>query len=373
MLADMGAEVIRVERPGGEEDRRIGLTASNGENFVYLGLARNKKAVTLDVRTEEGSKILHDLVRRADVFLHNFSFAAAKTMKLAYNDIRLIKPDIIYTGISCYGSSGPYADRIGFDPIAQVSSGAAALTGFERDVPLRCGVPWVDYSTGLCAALGTVLALRHRDASGEGQAVDCSLLQTAISFTTPMIAEAVIAGKERPRLGNRGVYVGPADLYRCRDGFVYAATITESMWRSLRGLVPELQHVPLSESCSGEERFENNIMIDPIITRWMAARTVNEVIVAFGKAHIPCGAYLTTVQVPDDPQVRACNMIEYLDLDIATLNSVPVSGLPIRLSRTPGAVTFRPPRVGEHNRDIYADVLGYTEQRIAMLIQKGVV
>lgn len=309
MLADLGAEVIRVERPGGEEDRSIGLQASNGQNFTFLSLARNKRAITLRVESPEGRAVLQDLVRRSDVFLHNFTPSTAEHRKLAYEDIRSIRHDIIYAAISCYGSAGPLRARGGFDPIAQVCSGAASLTGSERDPPLRSGVPWVDYSTGLCAAFGILAALRHRDATGEGQAVDCALLQTAVSFTAPMIAEAVIAQRERPRLGNRGPYLGPTDLYRCRGGYVYVATVTESMWRSLLRLIghPELADLP--DLRTDLQRFENRELIDPLVQQWMERLTVAEAVSALETAHLPCGIYRTTAEVPDDPQVRACGML----------------------------------------------------------------
>lgn len=373
ILADMGAEVIRVERPGGEEDRHIGLKAANGENYIYPGLARNKKGITLNVMSDAGRGVLYDLVARCDVFLQNFSPGATQAMKLTYEDIRAIKSDIIYTGISCYGADGPYAHRSGFDPIAQVSSGAAALTGFDHEVPLRSGVPWVDYSTGLCAALGTVLALRHRDAVGEGQAVDCALLQTAVSYTAPMIAEAIVGGKERPRLGNRAAYIGPSDLYKCRDGYVYVTTATRGMWQSLMNTIghPDLAEAP--DLRTDEQRFEYRAQVDPLVERWMQQHTIKEAVAILDDARIPCGVYHTTAQVPDNPQVRARRMIEYLDLESPGLERVPVSGHPIRLSKSPVTEFSRPPRIGEHNREIYGGLLDYSDDRIADLQANGVI
>src|SRR5918999_6058416 len=170
---------------------------------MFVSFARGKKGITLDVRGGHAARgVLRDLVARCDVFVHNFAPAAARVFVLAYEDIRAIRPDVVYAAISCYGAAGPYASRVGFDPMAQMASGAAALTGEEGEPPLRAGVPWVDYSTGLAAALGIVASLRHRDATGEGQAVDCALLRTAVSYTAPMIAEAALAGQERPRPGH---------------------------------------------------------------------------------------------------------------------------------------------------------------------------
>jgi crotonobetainyl-CoA:carnitine CoA-transferase CaiB-like acyl-CoA transferase len=373
MLADMGAEVIRVDRPGGEEDRRLGLRSHNGENFTYPSLARNKKAITLDLLRPRGLEVLRDLVAQTDVLLHNFSVQATKAMHITYEEVRSLKPNIIYTGISCYGTDGPYACRIGFDPIAQVVSGAAALTGFEGDVPLRSGVPWVDYSTGLCAALGTVLALRHRDRTGEGQEVDCSLLQTAVSYTAPMVAEALVAGTERPRLGNRAAYLGPSDLYKCLDGYVYLAAVTDAMWCSLMTLLGCVELIDDLGLQTNEQRFQQRERIDPLVRRWAARQTVEQVTAALEKAHIACGAYHSTAEVSQDRQVQARRMLEYSDLGAAGLERVPISGLPIRLSRSPAKISSRAPRVGEHNHEIYMKLLGYRNEKVALLSAEAVI
>lgn len=367
ILAAMGAEVIRVERPGGEEDRRIGLTGPGGENLTYPNMSRGKKGITLDLMHVEGRRILGELVTQCDVLCHNFSPGAARAMGLGYDDLRVWRPDLIHAAISCYGPDGPQADRTGFDPIAQTSSGAASVTGMEGDDPLRCGVPWVDYSTGLSAALGIVLALRHRDATGEGQAVDCALLQTAVSYMAPVIAEAVVLGRDRPRLGNRVPYVGPSDLYRCCDGFVFVACATEASWRSLMRLIGRPELIEHPDLRSQESRFEHRARIDPAVAVWIGERTVAEVLGAMEAARIPCGVHHSPGEVPDDPQVAACEMLLPLDLDVPGLERVPHGALPLRLSRTPAVPATRGPRIGEHNHDVYRRLLGYSDARIAEL------
>jgi crotonobetainyl-CoA:carnitine CoA-transferase CaiB-like acyl-CoA transferase len=373
LLADLGAEVIRVERPGGDEDRRLGLTGAHGENFVYSNLARNKLGITLDVRQPAGRALLFELLARADVFLHNFSPGAATSLGLGYDDVRAARADIIYTGISCYGTEGPHAERPGFDPMAQMASGAGAVSGHEGDAPLRAGVPWVDYATGLSAALGTVLALRQRDATGAGQRVDCALLQTAVSFMAPMIAEAVTAGRERPRLGNRAAYIGPSDLYRCRDGFVYVACATESAWRALMRLIGQAELLAAPDLDSHWARFEQRARVDPLVAAWLATRTVAEALAALDAAHVPCGPYRSTREVPDDAQVRAGGMLLEVDLGLPGLEAVPMGASPFRLSSAPARAATRAPRVGEHNRAVYEGLLGYTPERLARLQSDGIV
>lgn len=372
ILADMGAEVIRIDRPGGEEDRTVGLKASHGENLSYASYARNKKCISLNVLTKNARRdVLEDLVGISDVFLHNFSPGAIKAFSLTYDDIKAIKPDIIYAGISCYGSTGPYSDRVGFDQIAQTFSGAAALNGFEGDTPLRACLPWVDYSTGLCATIGTLLALRHRDATGEGQMVDCALLQTAMSFIAPMVAEAEVLGKERPRLGNRAAYMGPTDLYKCQDGYVYIATTMEGMWRRLAKIIGREDMIGHPDFDTDLKRFDQKGYIDPLVVEWMAGHTVEEVVATMDENRIPCGVYHSTAEVASDPHVQARKMLEYMDLGVPGLENVPVCGIPIRLSETPGEVREVAPEVGAHNDHYYRDTLGYDDEKIESLRECG--
>ncbi len=374
ILADMGAEVIRIDRPGGEEDRRHGLKASNGGNLSFPSYARNKKCISLNVLSKDAPRdVLEDLVRKSDVFLHNFSPGAIKAFNLTYDDIRAIKSDIIYTGVSCYGATGPYAERVGFDQIAQIFSGAAALNGYEGEPPLRASLPWVDYSTALCATIGTLLALRHRDATGEGQMVDCALLQTAMSFMAPMIAEAEVLGMERPRLGNRSPYVSPTDLYKCSDGYVYIATLMEGMCRKMMKIVGHEEILENPEYDTDIKRFEHRDFIDPLVAGWMEKHSVEEVVATMDENRIPCGVYHSSANVASDPHVQARKMLEYSDLGVPGLENVPICGIPIRLSATPGDVHSAAPKVGEHNDEYYRDLLGYSEEKLAALKDSGFV
>jgi crotonobetainyl-CoA:carnitine CoA-transferase CaiB-like acyl-CoA transferase len=370
VLADLGAEVVRVERPGGEEDRRLGLEAPHGETFMFMALARGKLGVTLDLRRGEPAReVLRDLVRWADVLVHNFGPDAAAALGIAYDDVRAVRPDIVYAAVSCFGPGG----RTGFDQMAQMASGAGMLSGFEGQPPLRAGVPWVDYSTGLSAAIGVLAALRHRDATGEGQSVDCALLQTAVSFTAPAIAEAVVAGRPRPRLGNQAAYLAPSNLYPCRDGHVYAVAVTPGTWRALAEAIghPELGTDP--DLRTAMRRWERRDELDGLIAAWTCQRTVAEALAALEAARVPCGVQLRPDQVPEDEHVRAWDMLRYVDVEEPGLERVPVSATPVRLSLAGPATPGRPPRAGEHNASFYRERLGYSEARCEELRAAGVI
>jgi crotonobetainyl-CoA:carnitine CoA-transferase CaiB-like acyl-CoA transferase len=369
VLADMGADVIRVERPGGEDDRRLGLEAAHGETFTFVSLARGKRSVTLDLRQADAARdVVRDLVACADVLLHNFGPAAAGMLGLAYRDVRPANPALVYAAISFSGS-----DRIGFDMMAQMGSGAAALTGSAGEPPLRAGVPWVDYSTGLSAVIGILLALRQRDRTGEGQEVDCALLRTAVSFTAPAIAEALVMGRERPRLGNQTAYAAPSNLYRCQDGHVYAAAVTSAAWRALARLIgrPELGTDPALRT--PEQRFAQRERLDALVERWTAVRTVAQVLDGLERAHVPGGPALTTAQVPADADVGAAGLLGSVDLGEPGYERVPVSATPVHLSGVTPRPPSAPPRPGQHNDEVYGGLLGYGAERLAALRATGVI
>ena len=240
-------------------------------------------------------------------------------------------------------------------------SGAMKLGGFPDKPPQRAYMLPMDYGTGLAAAFGTMIALRHRDQTGEGQMVDLSLLQTALAFVTPQIAEAEVLGKLRPMIENRAAYVGPTDLYRCKDGYVFIATIMNSLWRRLARIIGHEELIDDPELQTDFQRYEHRHRIDPLVETWAAGHTISEVMGKLEKARIPCGPVRNLNEVADDPHVRSENMIEYVDMEEPGLDRLPVSGIQAKLSKTPGRVVTRAPKVGEHNHEVYHDLLGYSD------------
>ena len=373
ILADMGAEVIRVDRPGGEEDRTHSLIGPDGNNLQYPSYARNKKGITLNLskKNPKGQEILEALVKKCDVVIHNFTPAAAETMGLTYDRLNAIKPDIILTAISCFGSDGPYRNRPGFDFIAQAMSGAMACGGFPDKPPIRAFINPMDYGTALSAAIGTLLALRHRDKTGEGQMVDLALLRTAISFTAPIIAEKEVLGRSRPMIGNRAPYLSPTDLYECKDGYVFLASIMNSLWKRLVKVIGHEELLDDPELGNDLSRFEHRDKIDHLVAEWIKPRTVAEVMKTMEEAHIPCSPYYELDEVSKDPHVQETGMLPYVDMEVPGMKPLPVSPNPIKLSKTPGRIETRAPRPGEHNKEIYGRWLGYSEADVAELTKNG--
>src|SRR5579863_9316123 len=236
LLADMGADVVRVDRRKGSEDRYTGPVTADGEGGGFLSLNRNKRSITLDTAKKESAEIIQRLVRGADVVLANLPITVLRKMGLDYDSLRTVNPSVILARVSTFGPDGPYATRLGFDSVAQGMSGAMSLTGFEG-APVRSVVPFEDYGTALHTAFGIMVALYHRAKTGEGQVVDGSLLATGITFMQALLAERSIKGLERRQQGNAGFYSAPADTYRTRDGWVVVQTIGGDMFARWARLV----------------------------------------------------------------------------------------------------------------------------------------
>ena len=370
LLADMGADVIRVDRRQGSEDRYTGPVTEQGEGGAFLSLNRNKRSVTLDTSKPESAEIIRRLVKTGDVVVANLPVAVMKKMGLDYESLCAVKPDIILARISAFGPDGPYANRLGFDAVAQAMSGAMSLTGFPEQ-PVRSVVSFEDYGTALHTAFGVMVALYHRARTGEGQIVDGSLLATSVTFMQAILAEKSVLGIERERRGNAGFYTAPADAYRTKDGWIMVQVIGKDMFARWVRLVAR-------EDLLGDPRFATDLsradhrnILTEAMNAWLASRTSAEAIAQLEAARVPAGPVLTTAEVLEDPQVEARKLLQYLAYPGAP-QPVPLADTAVRLSSTPGGIRHRAPMLGEHTDQVLGDV-GYTAAEIAALRNNEVV
>jgi crotonobetainyl-CoA:carnitine CoA-transferase CaiB-like acyl-CoA transferase len=370
LLAEHGAEVIRVEKLQGSEDRYQAPVARSGEGALFLQMNRNKLGMTLDPMLPEGQEVVRKLVATADVVVANLPPQTLRDMKLDYASLTAVKPDIILTTVTAYGRGGPYSDRVGFDGIGQVMSGAVYMTGTE-DQPYRAQVPWVDFGTALHCAFGTMAALMARNVTGKGQWVEGALLATAVTFGNALLIEQAVIAPNRVPTGNRGQTAAPVDLFRTKDGWILAQVIGEPLYRRWAKLMGETHWLDDPRFKDDISRGDNGALISERMGRWCAERTTAEALEILAKARIPSGPVLKPQQTLEDPHINAMGFFQPTEFPGAP-KPAPIAKVPVWLSQTPGAIKRRAPTLGEHTEPILRS-LGYDDGAIANLRSKRVI
>jgi len=370
LLAEFGAEVIRVEKRDGSEDRFVAPVGSGGEGALFLQINRNKKCITLDPMKPEGQEVMRRLVATADVVVANLPPQTLSAMKLDYESLKAVKPDIILTTATAFGGPGPWSDRVGFDGVGQVMSGAVYMTG-KGDPPFRAAVNWVDFGTALHCAFGTLAALIERGKSGRGQIVEGALLATALSFTNASLIEQAVIAANRVPTGNLGQTAAPVDIYRTKDGWVLCQVTGHPLfirWAKLMGEDHWLEDPRFADDL---KRGNNGPVISERMARWCAERTTEEALDTLGKAMIPAGPVLSPQQALEHPHIRATGFMQ--DVEYPGLpNPAPTARVAVRLSETPGEIATRPPTLGEHTDEVLGSI-GYDADAIAALRKNGIV
>jgi crotonobetainyl-CoA:carnitine CoA-transferase CaiB-like acyl-CoA transferase len=372
LLGYLGAEVIRIERREGGEDRYIAPVADGGEGGVFFQTACNKKSITLDPGKPEAREIVGRLVATADVVVANLPPAQLRSMGIDYPTLCTIRPDVILTTQTAFGDRGPYAHRGGFDGVGQAMSGAMYISGVPG-APAKAAAPYVDFGTAVLCALGTVAAILHRERSGEGQEVKGTLLGTALATFGSHLAEQGATRINRTGSGNRVQTSAPSAVFPTRDGHVLTHVVGNGLFRRWARLMgDETRWTSDPDLRDDDSRGSHSELILEKMTQWCAARTTAEALLALEAAGLPAGPIYTPQQALDDPQVAAMNFLHAIGEFPGLRRAVPVSGLPVELSATPGSTPKRPPQLGEHTEAVLTD-LGYTPAEIIALKDKAVI
>lgn len=370
LLADFGAEVIRIERRDGGEDRYVAPITEQGEGPMFIGLNRNKKSVTLDPSHPGSREIKRRLIAGADVVIANLPPDVLRKLELDYDSLKAIKPDIILTQISAFGFGGPYANRVGFDPVVQAMSGAMSVTGFPG-APIRSVVPFEDFGTALHAAFGTMAALYEKQKTGRGQLVEASLLATGVTFMQTLLAEHYVVGIERRQQGNTAFHVAPSDVYQTKDGWIIIHVIGNPMFKRWATLVGRADLIEDSRCADDITRANNHEIITEAMNSWASKQTTEAAMRELEEARVPCGKIYELSEVLDDPQVKARELIRFVEYPGAP-KPAPVPNTPVRLSETPGEIRRRAPMLGEHTDEVLRE-LGFAETAIAEFRKAGVI
>jgi crotonobetainyl-CoA:carnitine CoA-transferase CaiB-like acyl-CoA transferase len=382
-LADLGADVIKIERPGNGDDTRAwgppyakdAQGHDTTEAAYYLAANRGKRSVTVDIASSEGQALLHALVKHCDVVLENFKVGHLKRYGLDYDTLMAIKPDLVYCSITGFGQDGPYAHRAGYDFLIQGMGGLMSVTGERDDLPgggpQKAGVALTDLMTGMYATVAVLAALTHRDRTGCGQHIDMALLDTQVAMLANMGSNYLNSGKPPKRWGNAHANIVPYQTFACLDGHIIVATGNDGQYQKFveAGGRPELGSDP--RFATNPLRVQNRDLLVPILAEMVEEKRRDEWIALLEAVGVPCGPINDIGEVFANEQVRAREVA--IELPHPTAGTVKLVRNPIRMSATPATSDKAPPLLGQHTDEVLGDMLGLGEAEIAALRGKGVV
>ena len=368
LLGDMGADVIKIEEPTqGDEARGWGPSVGSFGAY-FLGVNRNKRSLALDLRTPAGADVLRRLLARADVFIENLRPGSLAALGFGYDEVRATHPRLVYCSISGYGGTGPRRHLSGYDPVVQAESGFMDITGMPDGPPLRAGIAMSDYLAGLYAFGGILLALRDRDRTGAGQHIDIALFDSVLSTLSMPVGMLQATKQEPARMGNEHAALAPYEALRARDGLVMIAAANPRLWTALCEAIGSAGLADDPRFRTNADRVRNRAALRAELERACSAFTVEELAARLAQAAVPCGRVRSVADALQDPQVEPRQML--LGFDDPELAGFRVLGNPIKLSAGGARPPRRPPRLGEHTREILAE-LGCTERQIEAVLEAG--
>ncbi len=383
MLADMGAEVIKIERPGeGDVVRTFGPPFArdrNGnesrESTNFLALNRGKKSVTVDIATPEGQDIIRKLVAHCDVLIENYLVGTLQRYGLGYDDIKAIRPDIVYCSITGFGQDGPYRDRAGFDPIIQAMCGLMSINGPAEgepgSEPLRAGIAVSDIMAGMNASTAILGALTYRSVSGQGQYIDIALLDGMVAALASENTKYLVLGEITKRVGSVSRNLAPTQTFQCQDGVLSLAIANDGQFAKFMKVMGRPEVASDVKFAKNAARRRNRDELIAMLEAMFITRPVREWVDLIAAAAIPCGQVNNIKEVFEDPQVKHRQL--RIELEHAQLGSVPTVANPIRYSQTPIKYKSAAPLLGQHTREVLKALAGIDGERYAQLAGKGVV
>jgi CoA:oxalate CoA-transferase len=372
MLADMGADVVKVERPeAGDDTRAFGPPFLNGESAYFLSINRNKRSLTLNLKHAKALQIMRRLLETADVVVENFRPGTMESFGFGYDTVQQFNPRLIFCSISGYGHTGPAARLPGYDLIIQGAGGIASLTGDPNGPPYKVGTSQADIIAGMMGFQGILLALMARDQTGRGQKVDIGMLDCQVALLTYQAGIYFATGQSPTRMGNQHPTITPYETYRCQDGYINLACGNDNMWRNFCRALDREDWAEDPRFRTNAERVEHRRQLGALLEPLMLQKTAQEWIDILRAHGIPCGRIQSVGEVCDSPQIQARDMV--VPLQHPKAGPIRVTGVPIKLSDTPGEVGTPPPLLGEHTAQVLHDWLHIPLAEVESLRQTGVV
>ena len=375
LLADWGAEVIKVENTSGDLWRYYGLNIrtpiSDEENPIFSVPNANKKIVSLNLKSEEGKQIALDLARWADVVVENFSAGTIKKLGLGYEDISKVNPNIIYASISGFGQSGPYSKKAAYDAIAQAMGGITYMTGYTDAPPVKVGPAISDAATGVHTATAILAALYYRERTGKGQYIDMAMMDTVFSMLENAVPIYTLTGVSPSRIGNANPGSAPYNMYHTKDGAVYISTANNSLFSRLIGVMGQPELIDDPRFCTNPLRKQHEVEIDAIVEAWTQQHTSADVERMLDEVAVPVASAKSVEQLIDDPQLLLRNMV--IEQEVPDVGMVKFPGNPLKLQATPPDTSRRAPKLGEHTDEVLKEILHRSEEEIQHLKENSVV
>ncbi|MGE5618226.1 MAG: CaiB/BaiF CoA transferase family protein [Sphingomonadaceae bacterium] len=368
ILGDLGAEVIKIEPPGGEIFRNLGPYYRGGWSSYFVSIHRNKKGVVLDLKKEGGRQAFLDLAKVSDVVLNNFRPGVLERLGIPYSLMKDVNPRVIVASITGYGSTGSCRHKTAFDLAVQAASGVLSVTGTEDGELVKCGVPVADLAAGMFAVIGILTALREREVSGQGQHVDVSMFDTQLSMLSYQISWYTSSGDVPKPIGTSHLGLEPYGAYKTKDGYLVWTIGTEDFWRQLCRVlgVPDLAFDPRFDTV--KNRHENRAELKRILEEILSTRTTSEWMVVMEKAGIPAAPVNNLAQALEEPCVRERHML--VEVDQPGYGKAYIAGNPVKLSRTGGEEFTPTPALGEHTVEVLREVAGYSAAKIEQLLSE---
>ena len=373
MLGDLGAEVIKIERPEAGDDTRgfaPPFVPNTKESAYFVGVNRNKKSVTLDIAKPEGQAIIHKLLEHCDILVENFKVGALAKYGLGYEQLAKTHPRLIYCSITGFGQTGPYAPRPGYDALIQAMGGVMSLTGEPNGSPQKVGVPVADLFAGLYGCIGILAAVNHRNSTGQGQQIDIGMLDTHVAWLANQGMNYLATGENPPRLGNQHPNIAPYQEFPTKDGYIILAVGNDPTFERFCKAFGQEGLLADPRFATNPIRVQNRQLVTDTLTPVMKSKTTAEWIDALEALKIGCGPINTLEQVFADPHVQAREMV--VEMAHGSGETVKVIANPVKLSATPPSYRSAPPVLGEHTNAVLSDVLKMSAAEIAALKEKGI-
>jgi len=371
MLADMGADVIKVEMPGKGDDSRAHYPQINGESAYYMNLNRNKRSMTLNLKSEEGKEILRQLVRKADIILENYRPGVMEKLGLGYEDLKKVNPGIVYGCVSGFGHYGPYSQRPGYDIIGQAMGGLMSTTGWPDGEPTRSGTALSDVMGGISLTVGVLAAYVNKEKTGVGQMVDVALVDSVVSTLEIINQIYLVTGRIPDRIGNRYEAAYPYDSFKTKDGSLVIGCGNDKLFKLLTALMgqPELCDDP--RFYTNVKRVEHHAELKPILEDWLKAYDTETAVQMILDAGVPAGPIYNIKQVTEDPHISGAREM-FVEIEHPVAGKMKITGNQVKLSETPVQFKSPAPLLGQHTFDILNGMLGMTENEFHALAEKNV-